>query len=543
MKHHAVQTTHGSDPDAVGRWMEDVDSFLELEDQGNDTVRVPIPLVTRDIIEKLLLAEEETDGGDEDRDALVYQADHRYHSSGEGQQRWPPVVTALPEARTSSSSRRMQSVSPSASTSNAIDTQFCGKAPCRLLLILTIPEREPAKIQQQLVQILALARKLNRTVVLPNVGKGRVGTCQRWDFDTYFDIASTALGGGERMMMMDDFRTWVDMRPLSPTTQVVAVDEGATESNTVVEYASMVHEKAAKTMRCFKTRFRELELENTGTATMHLLPVSEGRSNSGEAAILVNALSEGRDTTNASETTPALPSELDYGTTTASKLPRHSDSDVLLLYWDVRSDLFSTESTTAIDYSPRLWALASQVTKDLQPYLAVHWHIDKLPAAVLPACADALVDMLDILLHDASVSHDIRTVYFSSDHSLMKLASHSEDAQKKSSDQHTAAIDIIQAAFAPGGELERWVLETREGLFTRLNETNGGTGTFDEDQLPLGDTGVQDILARIVSMKAALFVSGTKGCGRLSSAARQVTDFRARAKDHGAIKDVVNLFG
>ncbi|KZT67982.1 hypothetical protein DAEQUDRAFT_369983 [Daedalea quercina L-15889] len=156
------------------------------------------------------------------------------------------------------------------------------------------------------------------------------------------------------------------------------------------------------------------------------------------------------------------------------------------------------------------------MTKDIQPYLAVHWHIDKTPAEVLPACADALVDTLDILLHDHSVAHDIRTVYFSSDYPLLEPAtSGTELAQQRLSDFHREAGKIIRTAFAPSGELEHWTLETRDGLFAEGTGIVALSSVIDEDQLPLDDAGIRDMLARIIGMNAALFVSSTKGCGRI----------------------------
>ena len=499
-----------------------------LPEQNSYATRVPIPLVGREHLEKLyMLGTEETttfEDFNEDQAGVLDQADDRYSLRENRSGYWPPIVTALPEARSSSSASRLQvnNITPIASTENAIDAQFCASTPCRLLVLLTIAEREP-RMQEQLLQVLALAQALNRTVVLPNVGKGRIGTCQRWDFDTYFDIASAVRAGGGRAMLMDNFRTWVDVRPRSPTMHSVVVDEGPMpEAGSTVEHSLGMQERARKNTRCFASRFRSLNLDEAEASTIYLLPSMEQGQNQSDQAMLVNAL-YGNVSDDDTSTYGGQPLELNNDSAIeAQGLPHaqhltctsFSDANILLLHWDVHRQIFPTLPDAPIDYSPRLWALADQVTREIHPYLAVHWHVDKVPAAVLPACADALVDTLDILLHDHSVAQDIQTVYFSSDYPLLELdAEASPKVDKRMTYLHRQAGRILKAAFEAGGELEHWRLEAKEDILASLS--NNSLNGLDEDRLSLDDVGIRDMLAKAMSMKAALFVSNTKGCGRM----------------------------
>lgn len=202
-------------------WVDDSirDALLDLPEKNTYTVRVPIPIVGREVLARLKERGESNviDEAEDDRDDILDQADDRYSLGKNHSGYWPPIVTTLPETHPSVVSRlQINSTMPTASTEGAIDAQFCATMPCRLLVLLTIADRE-SKMQEQLLQVLTLAKVLNRTVVLPNVGKGRVGTCQRLDFDRYFDIASAVRASGGRAMLMDDFRTWVDARPRTPT--------------------------------------------------------------------------------------------------------------------------------------------------------------------------------------------------------------------------------------------------------------------------------------------------------------------------------------
>ncbi|KAI0720412.1 hypothetical protein C8Q72DRAFT_955841 [Fomitopsis betulina] len=535
-------------------WVDDSirDALLDLPEKNTYTVRVPIPIVGREVLARLKERGESNviDEAEDDRDDILDQADDRYSLGKNHSGYWPPIVTTLPETHPSVVSRlQINSTMPTASTEGAIDAQFCATMPCRLLVLLTIADRE-SKMQEQLLQVLTLAKVLNRTVVLPNVGKGRVGTCQRLDFDRYFDIASAVRASGGRAMLMDDFRTWVDARPRTPTMHSIIVDERSTPNGSAsIEHSSVMQERARKNTRCFGSRFRALNLDDASATTIHLAQPSVSQENLDETALLAGILAGGEPMSVNSQT--GLPSEThhEYSAVEAeqaapSERRNVSDADILFLHWDVHRQVFQTPQDESIDYSPRLWTLADKVTRDIRPYLAVHWHVDKVPAVVLPACADALIDMLDILLHDHLVAQDIHTVYFSSDYPLLEHPAVNADGppkvDKRMSHSHRQAGRILQAAFEAGGELEHWMLEAREGLLSKAH--SGLSDAIDEDQLPGDDIGVQEMLSKAISMKAALFVSSSKGCGRMSPTAKQVTNFRANVKGRDA-KNVVTLFG
>ena len=127
--------------------------------------------------------------------------------------RWPPLVTAVPEVHPSSDTTRI------GLSTSLVDSQFCrGQTQCRLLLPLWIGEQE-SKGRIHFTQVLHLAASLNRTVVLPNVGKSRLGACGKWGFEAYYDVGSATkqfkdiTNDDGQVMFLDDFRTWVGMRP------------------------------------------------------------------------------------------------------------------------------------------------------------------------------------------------------------------------------------------------------------------------------------------------------------------------------------------
>ncbi|KAK0421441.1 hypothetical protein EV421DRAFT_1680442, partial [Armillaria borealis] len=90
---------------------------------------------------------------------------------------WPPLITQIPEP-------------------------FDG--PNRFLFPARISEQE-SKARSHLVQIIQLSKELNRTVVLPKVGKSRMGACQPLDFDTYYDVEKLRLAGAD-VINLEDFQ-------------------------------------------------------------------------------------------------------------------------------------------------------------------------------------------------------------------------------------------------------------------------------------------------------------------------------------------------
>lgn len=540
LRDSAVSPIGFTEPSSDGFIPED----LWVEPDASDTqenwfdVPIQVPLVDREVLQRLAGGSEIDDDDDslEDRQPWVSEKPH-----------WPPTVTALPESRSPTRSK-FKSPSTNLVLTEQTDTQFCGVARCRLLLPLLITEREP-KAQVHLVQLLYLATVLNRTLVLPNVGRGRVGTCLRWDFSVYFDIASAVQAGGARVMMMDDFRTWVDMRSQKPTGRIISLDEKSKpdDSNTpsdndssgdifpvMLETARGIREEAGKSARCLKNRFRRLDLETFLPMSVYLPAAKESETSASASylgPLVVDALALGNNKRDSSpQTSDMRLQEADSGGEAPLQLKDSFsvEPDVLLLHWGVKhhQELFSEASNPAqIEYSPNLLALATKLAAPLTPYLVVHWYMGKAPTDVLPACADALIDTLDILLNDETLAYGIQTVWLSTDYpylisswnSSIGMAAKSASA-KTASEEHKEAMALVEAAFAPGGELQNWRLT---GLEEELSRLNAGEQREDvpilggiDNEGALQDSGVIDIINKMAALNAALFVSNGKGCGR-----------------------------
>ncbi|OSX57590.1 hypothetical protein POSPLADRAFT_1061281 [Postia placenta MAD-698-R-SB12] len=486
-------------------WAKSLISSAQQDDQDVPHL-IPVPRVDREVLQRLAEAHKE--------DEMDHRPTSRYPQGVRAEQhRWPPMVTALPE--THSGSRKLKSSLQSpAYTTEQIDRQFCNRAPCRLLLPLLIAEHEP-HAQAHVTQLLALAHALNRTLVLPNVGRGRVGTCFRWDFGVYFDIASAVRLGGGRVMTMDDFRTWVDMRPQAATGQIIYVDEKTTQDATIndtlrveVGIDAGMQDRRAKSGQCLKSRFRRLDLSSQQPVSVHLAPVDVWRTLDNNETV-VSALADELSAMLASPKAP-VESLLDLQQDSLIQLDPDSDSgaDVLLIHWDVHGLQAFSAPQAPIGYSSKLWSLAQRMTSTT-PYLAVTWNNEKLLSTTFTECAHALVNTLSMLLHNATTAQGIETIWLLADNLTFVPSLEGYGSLADMSSEHRQAMEVLRTAFAPNGELAKWKLTSSQRELASIS----ASGVDVDEQGILEDSGVTDILNTMLAMKSSLFVDAGGDCG------------------------------
>jgi hypothetical protein len=60
-----------------------------------------------------------------------------------------------------------------------------------------------------LSQIARLARELNRTLILPNVEKNKIGACHKQKLSVYYDISPLSSQGDDWFVEFEEFTSWV----------------------------------------------------------------------------------------------------------------------------------------------------------------------------------------------------------------------------------------------------------------------------------------------------------------------------------------------
>ncbi|KAH7881737.1 hypothetical protein F5I97DRAFT_1833062 [Phlebopus sp. FC_14] len=482
---------------------------------------------------------------------VVESLDKSDHSQGIT---WPPIVTHIPEDTNEvgeGSSINM------VSTSQFEDDDSIFKLPCRkFLLPVRIGEQE-SKARQHLLQLATLARELNRTLVLPNVGRSRLGVSAKWPFETYYDAQTFAASRGfAATMQLADFRSWTHGRQVELTSHFVSMKikgkgdhaEAGREDFTLGET-----EIDPKLSLCLEAKLPDLRLSSP---TGLLVSFKPGRlKNMHTPSQLVQLFSGPVYRKSSAESHLANPSDgllPDVATVTD-----FANVDVIVVDYDLRYPIFN-EPSVGLSYALPLYDLADKLAETARPFLAVHWRMEGVPVQNLAWCAVSLINVLRGLLEEGQ-GENIRSVWFATDYPLLLDESTSNGINgrgppryggRKSStfktltSEHDDAVELVKDAFRPGRELDAYRLTD---LSEQLLSYSYTEGKFDiEDEL-LEDSGIHGILDKLVTVQSQIFVSGSEDCSKTSSFSKQIIDGRQEAYTTDTqkvdIRNVVEYFG
>lgn len=495
-----------------------------------------LPLVDRSILKKLASL-----------DRLNNEVDQPTHTPTASKKKaWPPLVTHIPEPKLPALppnlvQHQFQNEPISALPLSEFDLSSCGSQECQFILPLRIAEQE-SKSRLHFMQILEMAGRLNRIMVLPNVAKSRMGTCSRWNFDNYYDTSSLLSQMNQanlRISTMEAFRKWIATRPKPPQGQMVTIDPKPLGSSSgVVETGASFQNQVtvkidhsgttstASTARCLKIKFPRMAMNAFSPISIH---PSKAMKSKFFGPAVVDAL-ESADIQEASSK--------DEKNGLLNVDPDLMEPDVLVLNYDLRHPAFTPNLTLheSLSYSPNLTKIATELLGSSEPsdYLVIHWRMETVDPEILPQCAEMLVETLASLLQDQDMddedSKGIDKIWFASDYPhpisrANKLLSNQLNGGSKSSTfrsigpKHEEAIEIIRRAFESGGPFEGKVLT---GLAEELARSRQVTSDENgQSRMAIGnmgelidDAGVLGILDKIIAVRAGMFVSGGKQCGR-----------------------------
>ncbi|KAJ3712027.1 hypothetical protein C8R42DRAFT_329566 [Lentinula raphanica] len=433
---------------------------------------------------------------------------------------------------------------------------LCRDSPCRFLLPLRIAEQE-SKARIHLLEIIQTAKRLDRILVLPRAGKSRLGLCFRWSFEAYYDedLLQTVLQQeGVRAVTQEAFKHWLDSSPSERLTrgQLVSLASKAKSDSTgtvifgddngltVSVDTKPIQTQDPRLPGCFRDRFGMLLSGDFIPLSIYpslLLSKSLKRQAIGEEFVSIF----GRE---------------DIRNASRSRVSPDDEPEVLMLDWDMRHPIYSQPFIGSITYSPLLEHLAGKVSSPSSPYLMIHWRMESVSPVVLPDCAHALVDTISDLLLTSELGEGVQKVWFAGDYPV-PISNHlyppSSDRapitttiQNKSGtfrdfgEKHREAVDILVDAFREGAELDRWSITDLAAELLRME--NGEVLDVHPDFMT--DSGALGILDKMIGMNAAIFVGGSKRCGRTSSFTKQVIDSRQKDFDKdGKVRNVVEYFG
>ncbi|KAL1914747.1 uncharacterized protein VTP21DRAFT_8005 [Calcarisporiella thermophila] len=404
---------------------------------------------------------------------------------------------------------------------NEVDLRTCGTSPCRFLFPMWIGEGE-SKAQIHFQQIALLAGQLNRTIVLPNASRGRLGACQKFPFSHYFTNETLVqLKEHFRFISYEAFEAWVQERAPSPTAQFVFIERESSSlfsswfPPAIPSLDTLLSQYCVKSLRLRHNIFRNFRFFAPSPKQRTEAEIDEVRAN------LIDRLTQQR---------PIF--------SMAHPFYRASP-DVMLVRYDLRHPLFDVPvAGPPLNYDHRWFEEAASLARTLRPFIAVHWRMETMDPSVLPTCAHRLA----AYLRDLKTRFGMENVYLATDYPLEGRYSHSSTwhLDQMAPDHHRAIrelkseVDLVSwmtmydaKTRMKGAEKAAVIQEAIQSLRKAewpLDESQGHVKKgpkkdLTDDQF---DPGLLGILDKLVATQAEYFVTGAVDCAKASSFTAQI---------------------
>lgn len=426
---------------------------------------------------------------------------------------------------------------------------------------------------------------MNRTLVLPNVSKSRLGTCYKNPFSFYY-AASSLSDLGIPTISQEDFIDWTLRRDAAPTAQVVTMSNakpdyslGAIEIDSAAD-PTLIPSKPTRNL-CLRAPRTRLDFAPHSPLSIYP-PDGYHRSEAGRLGFGESVI-----TTLRSRKVVSKSSRL----SSSSRAPTPAPPDVLAFNYELRFPILSPLVAGAFappslpeaapfshfPYSDVWSSLGEQLVSRLSPFVAIHWRTETLTPANLAPCGKSLLDKLLELKREHP---SLQNVYLATDYPIESLdpslgpvsstgapieVAHSGTFAKVVTAQHHAAMKQFLRDFErqAKGQLRLTTFAKEQGELAAEAETalpsmlatdlvdlvtpslRPKQGAPGRDQttaqepvtaaeaitsLARIDSGLYGILDKLVAMRAELFVTGTPGvgsstvgaCAKLSSFTNQL---------------------
>lgn len=393
---------------------------------------------------------------------------------------------------------------------------------CKFLLPLKITE-QGLNAHVHLVQLLRLARALNRTLVLPNVGKNGVGACRRWHFGVYYDgralLSKSDCDDSNCVIRQDRFKAWVDSLGYSPSSQLVSVDWTHPkdfppffvdeQSNDGLDFYIHRNSETATTLynsaQCLNRKFPQLDLTGPFSPLSFVVPDYGRQERSG--GDISRTLLEKLSRPTLAHTQPELLGTIGNHSADYDFDRIQASPDVLIVSWNIPLSTFQPDQTTIIHYSPQLRALAARLVRRLGSYIAVTWNVETSKGDAVLGCVEALRSALYYVLGSRE-RLGIRNVWLAGNLSPSDLLHSSEPLCTSAFTEETFFTSDVKLT-GVRRELERMIREGEEVD----DVANNGDDVIRKQEV-LKDVGVLGILDKLVSMRSTIFVTASEGCGK-----------------------------
>ncbi|CAG8774541.1 29344_t:CDS:2 [Gigaspora margarita] len=352
-----------------------------------------------------------------------------------------------------------------------INMKYCQEKTCKFVFPYYHPEQETrANIHTR--SYTQLARSLNRTIVLTNVGNSRVQACFPYPFDFYYDIKAFQKQYPDiRFITQEKFFKWTQERKIKPIAQhSQMIQDGRHDSLSLREKKFKGLYKGVEMSRREKKKYclDKFDLNITDYKEFHTGIEIKELNQKAMLNLVTNTL----------------------------KIPPIAESEVIMILNTSPKEMLP-KINKVIPYSPHIIKQTKSIIKKLKPYIAIHWRMEQGNPRLMPQCAKRLVKEVKKI----QKKYGIKNVYFATDFPLNGDKAQSQTFHKISK-FHKKSIEILEHI-----KFDTWI--SLDG-FSQIRNNSKYEKEFK-------GSGIQGILDKLVCINAKYFLKGPEGCARTSS--------------------------
>ncbi|GES82135.1 GDP-fucose protein O-fucosyltransferase family protein [Rhizophagus clarus] len=374
-----------------------------------------------------------------------------------------------------------------------LNMRFCGQTTCKFLFVYDYGEQE-TKANLHFRSFSQLAEKLNRTMILTNVGSSQINICQNYPFDFYYDLKLLRQEFPNVIYKYeDDFYLWLKIR------DEIKKKMNYKKDNEIIPPLSILHSHLRRYDITTETIYREVKpvvsLNKCLSKFEPFMNLVDPKNSKVRYTIMDIAKSDIRP-----RAKPEFSELLVESLTT--------DEEIMLVNSFVLEALFP-KVMPAIPYNDYILNEAQKLKDKLSSsYIAIHWRLEQARPELLPECAQGLIKTLKRVMTEEGIEN----IYLATDYPLLSSKSQS-DTFKDITNYHHEAIRMLNETF----KINTWVsLGGLEDLRKDKNYHSEFVGP-----------GLQGILDKLVCIDANYFLAGSFGCSRiLSTFTKSIEDER-----------------
>ncbi|EXX54834.1 hypothetical protein RirG_230770 [Rhizophagus irregularis DAOM 197198w] len=316
-------------------------------------------------------------------------------------------------------------------------------------------------------------------MVLPNVGSSRIGTCNKFPFDFYYNITLLQKEFPDVLFKSEnDFIFWLKERD-----QIKKIMNNNDKPLSILHSSVKINRSVEKTF--YDDAEPNFDVYECISKFEPLMNLKDPNSRVRYTKMIIKEMDLIREK-----------SRVEFSKLLTKVLT--IDEEIILVNGYVVHPLF-LQIMPVIPYNDYILNEAQKIKDKLSSsYIGIHWRLESSTPKLLPECVQGLIKTLNKVMEEG----EIKNIYLATDYPLLSSRSQSSTFGKITNYHHDA-IRTLNETF----KINTWVsLGGLEQL--RKNEK------YNKE---LNGSGIQGILDKLVCMNSNYFISGPNGCSRVIS--------------------------